>query len=221
MSVDPLPPDVQAMRKARINTDIIKLCSKPISVYLQPTAHGIGLYTHVAGPKTAKRNPHHYFADKDDGEVALLPLGGPGKIVPSKLREPPPKEVTAIYKVLQDAVKAEEKIWDDQRAAADARGDAVDEAYKMPLDTLKKKYGDVNTPIPESAHQDKRRHSEVSSTANTAASKERKDSFAQLSEFQRQSTTDVQKVTDTARRGSGSRAGNEYDVYRDPRRQRR
>ena len=220
MSVDPLPPDVQAMRKARINTDIIKLCSQPIPVNSQPTARGIGLYTHVAGPKTAKRNPHHYFADRDDGEVALLPLGGPGKIVPSKLREPPHKEVTAIYKMLQDAVKAEEKTWNDQRAAANARGDAVNEAYKMPLDTLVKKYGDFNTSISKSAHQGKRRHSKVSSTANDNALKKWKARFAQLPELQRQNPTDVQKVTDSGRRGSGSRAGNEYDVYRDPRRRR-
>ncbi|KAF2633259.1 hypothetical protein BU25DRAFT_405180 [Macroventuria anomochaeta] len=230
MSAEPLPPDVQAARKARINSDIIKLCSKPIPLYSHPTAHGIGLYTHVAGTKTVARNPHSAFADKRDGEVALLPLGGPKKIVPSKLHEPPNKELAAIYKELQDAVKAEEKIWSDMRVAADERGEAPNDAYRMSLDTLKKKYGDVNAPPPESAmsqrdskQQDKRRHSEVTGIPSGEAPKKKRVGFASQSELQRQSTDASmrERNSDAERRGSGSRAGNEYDVYRDPRRQRR
>ena len=224
MSVDPLPPDVQAARKARINSDIIELCSKPTGVHTTPTARGIGLYTHVAGPKTANRNPHHHFADRDDGEVALLPLGGPRKAAPSKPREPPYKELAALYKELQDAVKAEEKIYDDLGAAAGARGDAENDAYRMSLDTLKKKYGDVNASVPESVHSENRRYSEISGTTNDEAPKRRKVSFAQLSEMRRESAASVPTATrdaDPERRGSGSRMGNDYDVYRDPRRRRR
>ncbi|KAF1363879.1 hypothetical protein EJ07DRAFT_172781 [Lizonia empirigonia] len=226
MSTDQLPPDVQAARKARINSDIIKLCSiKPI--YINPTAQGIGLYTHVAGPKTASQNPHFEYADNANGEVALLPLGGPRKIVPSnRPREPLREEVAAVYKELQDAVKAEEKIWSEMRAAADAKGKNVRDAYTMSLDTLKEKYGLVNTPQPESANQPtaqryQRRHSEASSVADSGALKRLKTSNAPPSDLQRQNprTSNGGAQTKPERRPSATATGNTYEASRDPRRQ--
>ncbi|KZM28854.1 uncharacterized protein EKO05_0008560 [Ascochyta rabiei] len=228
MSTDPLPPEpleVQAARQVRIDSDIIKLCCKPKPPYTIPTVHGIGLYTHVAGPKIVQQNPHGIYADRDDGEVALLPLGGPHKILPSKSLN---KEVAAIYKKLQDAVQAEEKIWNDMRAAAEAKGEAAKDAYKMSLETLKKKYGDINTPTSESAklqqdhsQQNKRRLSEAVGSGTDEVLKRRRVSFAQHSEARQQSTDVSMGGTGTheEKQERASKAGNMYEAYRDPRRQ--
>ncbi|KAF9701748.1 hypothetical protein EKO04_000107 [Ascochyta lentis] len=228
MTTGSLPLDVQATHKARIDNDIINLCGKPKPLYTIPTAHGVGLYTHVAGPKIAQRNPQSSYADRADGEVALLPLGGPHKIVPSKLREPPNKEIAAIYKQLRDAVQAEEKIWSDMRAAAETKGEAAKDAYKMNLDTLKKKYGDIDTSVSESAKlqldrakRDIRSLSEVTGEECVDVPKRRRVSLAEHLKARRQSTDVPVSGTDThkERQGSASKAGNIYEAYRDPRRQ--
>ncbi|KAJ4362608.1 hypothetical protein N0V95_001413 [Ascochyta clinopodiicola] len=228
MGTNPLSPDTQAARQVRIDSDIIKLCCRPEPPYTIPTVHGIGLFTHVAGPKLVQQNPQGIYADRNDGEVALLPLGGPHKIVPSKLREPPNEEVAAIYQELRDAVQAEEKIWNDMRAAAEAKGEPVNDAYKISLDTLKKKYGDIDTPTPESTklqqdhpHQDKRRYSEAAGTVPNEVLKRRKVSFAQHSEARRQST-DVSMGgigMRVERQENAGKGGNMYEAHRDPRRQ--
>lgn len=147
MGNDPHTLETEAARVARINRDLIKSCSQPAPSYI-PLARGIGLYTHVAGPVIQPRNPHSQWASKPDNRVALLPLGGPHKIVASKIRVPPSKEVAALFKELRDAVQAEEKIWDDMKTAAVARKAKVEEAYTMSFDALRKKYGDVHAPAP-------------------------------------------------------------------------
>ncbi|KAF3053671.1 hypothetical protein E8E11_010874 [Didymella keratinophila] len=145
--------DVQPTRKARVNSDIVKLCSTKRSMWARPSAQSIGMFTHVAGVKTVSKNPHASFCDQVDKEVALLPISGPRKVAPGKTREPPTRELAALYKELQDAVKAEEKIFEDQRAAAEGRGEAPN-AYNMSLDTLKSKYGTVNDPPAQMSTQD-------------------------------------------------------------------
>jgi hypothetical protein len=228
MGGDPVPPDAEAARKVRINSSIITLCSTRRPIYAHPSSQGIGLFTHVAGVKTVPKNPHSALCDQVDKEVALLPLGGPRKIAPSRTREPPNKALAALYKQLQDAVRAEEKIFNDQRAAAETRGEAPKDAYKMSLATLRDKYGGINdapveTSVP-SRPEPKRRHSEhASSTADETAKKKRRVSFAPEVELQRQSISSVSSTgrdAEAERRGSGSSANN-YDAYRDPRRQRR
>src|SRR5690242_21693818 len=123
MSHDATTSDVRAVRKARFNSDIVELCSVPHVAHSRPIAQGIGLYTHVAGPKTATLNPHFDFVDNTDREVALLPLGGPSRIQPNKTREPQDEEGAALYKEVANAVKDEEKIRSDQRAAAAELGE--------------------------------------------------------------------------------------------------
>jgi hypothetical protein len=208
MSNDALPPDVQAARKARINDDLIKLCSTPAPPYSLPTAHGVGLYTHVAGPKTASQNPHFNYTSKPDGEVALLPLGGPRKIIASKPQQSPNEKVAAVYKELQDAVSAEEKIWKDMRDAADTRGDSVNDAYTMSLDALKRKYGDLDAPeegdMPHlvSTPHDKRRISAATGdTSDEALKRSKADSSSQQSDSRRPSGDVVEGETDMTRRG--------------------
>jgi hypothetical protein len=219
-----VPPSVQGARKARINSDIVKLCSTRRPMWAHPSAQGIGLFTHVAGVKTVAKNPHASFCDQVDNEVALLPIGGPRKIVPSKTREPPSKELAVLYKELQDAVTAEEKIFEEQTAAAEERGEAPKDAYTMSLDTLKQKYGTVNNPPStiyiSSRSKDKRRHSEnAGGTTEEVTNKKTMVSFAPEVNVRQPSISSVSS-TGTERRGSGSTA-NDYDVYRDPRRQRR
>ncbi|KAF3034894.1 hypothetical protein E8E12_004341 [Didymella heteroderae] len=228
MGADSVPPNARAARQARINSDIAKLCSTRRPMWAHPSAQGIGLFTHVAGVKTVPKNPHASFCDQVDKEVALLPIGGPTKIAPSETREPPSKELAALYKELQDAVRAEEKIFDDQKAVAEERGKAPKGAYRMSLDTLKQKYGSVDDPPPAtsipSRPKDKRRHSEFAgSTTDEVAKKRRRTRSAPEVDLRRPSFSSVSSAgrdADAERRGSGSSA-NDYDVYRDPRRQRR
>lgn len=217
MSNDLPPVDVISARKARVNNDLVKICSTPVPSYFVPSARGIGLFTHVAGPKTAGRNPHFAFTSKPDGEVALLPLGGPRKVKPRKPLDTANEEVAAVYKELQDAVQAEEKIWKDMRDKADARGEVANDAYKMSLETLKKKYGSVDAPegvTPPLNHPEhnKRRASEATSDTDDEAAKRRRTS--QPSGDAPVGGTDA----DAERRGSTDRTGNIYEAYRDPRR---
>ncbi|KAJ4378846.1 hypothetical protein N0V86_005719 [Didymella sp. IMI 355093] len=228
MGGDPVPPDAEAARKARINSSIITLCSTRRPMHAHPSAQGIGLFTHVAGIKTVPNNPHSALCDQVDKEIALLPLGGPKKIAPSRTREPPNKALAALYKELEYAVRAEEQIFNDQKAAAEDRGEAPKDTYKMSLATLRKKYGSLNDPPAEmsipSRPKDKRRHSAyASSTADETAKKKRRVSFAPEVDLRRPSTSSVSSTgrdAEAERRGSGSTANN-YDAYRDPRRQRR
>ncbi|KAH6642814.1 hypothetical protein C7974DRAFT_386206 [Boeremia exigua] len=226
MSNGPLPPDVQAVRKARWNSDMIKLCSTPKGIHTHPTAQGIGLYTHVAGPKTTRMNPHFASADSVDGEVALLTLGGPRQIRARRYREPPNAELMALYKELQDAVQAEEKIWSDQRIEAEKAGNSTKGVYRMSLDTLNKKYGDINArsaadaiPQVNDGDRDTRRHSGAATTTTGGSSRERRVSFASQPDSRRQTIGDIL----AARRNSiserrGSISSNEYHEDRDPRR---
>lgn len=229
MSATPVHPEAHAVRKARINSDIVKLCASPRPLWTHPSAQGIGLFTHVAGTKTVPRNPHLSFGDQVDKEVALLPLGGPKKIAPSKTREAPDEELAALYRELQDAVVAEETIYNDQRAAAEERGEAPKDAYRMSLDTLKKKYGGVNDPPPEmsipSTSREKRRHSDLASSENDSTAKRKsRVTFAPEVESRRQSISSMSSAsreTDGERRGSGSKPSNssDHNPWRDPRRQ--
>lgn len=206
MSIESLPPDVQAARKVRINSDIIKLCSKPVPPGFHPSVQGVGLYTHVADIKTA--GPLNDAEQGKEG-VSLLPLGGPKRLAPSKFQEPPNKDLAALYKQLQEAVTAEEQL-------------SASNTHNPSLDLLNKKYGSIsdNSLIPDTEPQDTRRHSEATSTE---ASKRRKVSLATLTELRRKSadSTTGGRMIDSERRGSGSKSGNDYDVYRDPRRRRR
>ncbi|KAJ4992778.1 hypothetical protein SVAN01_01824 [Stagonosporopsis vannaccii] len=225
MSAEAMPPDVRAARKARFNSDIIELCSTPLVTHSCPIAQGIGLYTHVAGPKTATLDSHLEFVDSTDREIALLPLGGPSKIQPNKFREPLDKELAALYKQVEDAVKTEEKIWHDQRMAAVERGEPVGEAYRMTLDTLKKKYGHVVAFPPTSAalpqyrgDLDARKHLEASGCTNSGPSKDSRVSFTTVPELRRKSTGNLAmpgRNSNVERRGSGSI--NMYNQDRDPR----
>jgi hypothetical protein len=227
MSNDAVPPDVQAVNKARINNDIIKFCSMPAPLYCTPSARGIGLYTHVAGPGIVSQNPHYDFASASGGEIALLPLGGPRKAVPSKPQVSSDGEVTALYKELQDAIKAEEKIWEDMRNAAEARDESAKDAYTITLKLLQTKYGSAQTeeedarPQLDHIRQDKRRRSEpTNETSDGEAPKKRRTiSLAELS--LRRSSADATTGgtnVDAERRGSASRPRNFYEADRDPRR---
>lgn len=194
-------------------------------MWAHPSAQGIGLFTHVAGIKTVTNNPHASLCDQVDKEVALLPIGGPRKIAPSKIRESPNKELVALYKELQDAVRAEEKIFEKQRAVAEERGGMPKGAYRMPFDTLKKKYGTIIEPPlvipPLGQPQGERRQSEnTGGTTDEPTKKKRKVNFAPESESRRHSISSMSS-TGTEKRGSGSSTANDYDVHRDPRRQRR
>lgn len=191
MSSDLVPPDVRAVRKARMNSNIIKLCSTPKVASVGPVAQGIGLYTHIAGPKTATLSLDSESIDNTDREVALLPLGGPDKIQPNKFREPLNMELAALYKEMQDAVKAEEETWHDQRLAAIEKCEQPRD--ETSFSTLKKKYGaSVSATLQHyDKDRDPRRRSVVVENTNAEVAKKRRVSFAPEPEPRRKSTGNV------------------------------
>jgi hypothetical protein len=98
------PPAIDA-ESGRINSKILELCSKPAPANTNPTLIGVGLYTHVAQPREDSNSAP---------KPVFLPLGGLNKVQsirPINQQTQPDKEVAAVYKQLQEALEAEEKLW--------------------------------------------------------------------------------------------------------------
>ncbi|KAJ8115018.1 hypothetical protein OPT61_g3235 [Boeremia exigua] len=219
-----LPPDVQAARRSRMNSDIVKLCIRPRDPRTRSFAQGIGLYTHVAGSKASPNPPHLKFAEKANRKIELLPLGGPKRVQRSKFREARDKDLDAVYTELQNAVNAEEKNWSGQN------DDELDEGEVSSLDALREKYGkygDANAPAPATVARqqdgkegDTQRVSAAKSDSNSEATKQKRVSFAPQSEPRRQGTGSGVMPHNTPgsdRRGTAA-ANNNYHIDRDPRR---
>lgn len=198
MSDDSLPPDIQAIRKARMNSEIVKLCVKSKVAHTYPVAQGIGLYTHVVTPKIAIAPSHSESIANTDTKADLLPLGGPRRVQASKFRKPQDKDLELIYKELQDAVKAEEEKWIQQSAAAKGSRKAAKGVYGVSLDSLKEKYGYINEPASTSniaqrgdKGKDSRRSSLTSGITSGVVSRGRTVSFASQPKLRGQSTESV------------------------------
>jgi hypothetical protein len=107
----PLPPDVDAARKARINRDLVNHLKRPCPKNSTPSVQGIGLYTHVAGPPAkAPQFPHEKYTQKAPDPM-FLPIGGPGKILKdrSTLETQTSEEMKRVWKEIYEAIHEEEK----------------------------------------------------------------------------------------------------------------
>jgi hypothetical protein len=131
-AAEPLPPDVEAARKQRINLDLIGALKHPCPPNTVASIQGIGLYTHIAAPSQAPLLPHEKHV-KTTPDPVFLPVGGPrGTQRPYNVVQPQASnQVKEIYHQLQQEMDEEEKHL--------GRGDAS-------MDSLKKRYGCLDVP---------------------------------------------------------------------------
>jgi hypothetical protein len=104
-STFPLPPDVAAARKKRMNADLVSAMIRPCPPGANPSIKGIGLYTHIEGPARASPDPQ----GKDtQSEPEFLPFKGPAGngAMGSQMSE----EALKVWEELRDAVEEEEKV---------------------------------------------------------------------------------------------------------------
>ncbi|KAF1829870.1 hypothetical protein BDW02DRAFT_465412, partial [Decorospora gaudefroyi] len=121
-----LPPDVAAVRKARMNADLIRMFKRPCPPETDPTIKGIGLYTHVEGPPKIPLYPHQKYLDPEPEFLPLeKPLGSEG--TSSQMSE----DVRKLWEEVRDIIQAEEE----------AIG-----TTELGLKELKKRYGGFDAP---------------------------------------------------------------------------
>jgi hypothetical protein len=197
---EPLPPDVAAARKARINQDLIEIFNMPCPPGTIASAQGIGLYTHVLGPPPpAPKYPHEKYKKVDP---VFLPIGGP--IVFKKaggVGAPIDEAVNNVWKQIEAAVVEEEKH-------ASQGGTAIEH--------LKERYDALEVPIEHI--------NDAQAHAQAQAQPQLLQLLGQLSNIAMAgggSALDaVMGGMEQERRGSAvaTRTGNLYEEDRDPRR---
>jgi len=211
---EPLPPDVDAARKARINSELIEVFRRPCPADATPSIQGIGLYTHVAGPPApALVFPHMKYMQKASNPV-FLQIGGPAGIS---------KEGNVLEAPISDDVK---RAWKDVQEAVD-REKAHLAHTDLDVDSLKERYGalDKNAGAqpklqPHLQHiMDRMQDATMTGIQNTAAGAGQQPNGRRASGEDGLSRDVTMGGTDEARRGSTSTTwtGNDYEAARDPR----
>jgi hypothetical protein len=125
---EPLPPDVEAARKDRVNNEMVALFRQPCPAKRTASIQGIGLYTHASGIMlvngTTTRRPLR---------PEFLPIGGPNKILPGKseLAAPLSEELQQSWKQMEATVNEEENL--------------IGEA-DLNEEQLRERYGAMNAP---------------------------------------------------------------------------
>jgi hypothetical protein len=124
LNCGPLPPDVEAARKARINREMIELFRLPAKG--AASIHGIGLYTHAAAPQSTD-------ASKQTPAPVFLPVGGHNRVLKDvgEIDAPIDEDVRRVWEDLREAVNEEERHV--------GRGD-------MSAEKLKERYGAIGVP---------------------------------------------------------------------------
>ncbi|PVI08665.1 hypothetical protein DM02DRAFT_621490 [Periconia macrospinosa] len=195
----PLPPDVAASRKNRLNGDLINLFKRPSQTpdAKQHSFKGVGLYTHVARPSLPPNTatPSAQRLDQSSPGLDFLPLGGPARNTNRPaIQGELPEEVRAIYRAISANLEAE--------AEAISRGSNRDPHVKFGTFDLSPSTLQ-NGPTPVHQQQD----------VATAAKRPNLDMLggnADEAPARRASTDNVTKAT--------SAGGTTYDSSRDPRR---
>jgi hypothetical protein len=194
--VGPLPLDVEEARKARVNRDLINLLNAPAKSNGPTTIQGIGLYTHVAAPKSAE-------SEKPSNPV-FLPIGGPNRLrMPTDALEPPMGEEVM-------------KVWEELEAAVDEEGKHMGQ-NDMALEELKKRYGVVDMPEKST---DATNGTSVS--AETVHTPHTQAQFQRALEYLRKLSSVAAASKDTTMGGTNEEhkeatRGNMYHEDRDPR----
>jgi hypothetical protein len=124
-----VPPDVAAVRKARMNADLIAMFKRPGFADTIPSVQGIGLYTHVQGP--ARRPPWLHGKDVPP-HPEFLPLGGPQKNQrPAGMDSDLTEDMKHAWEEIKDALQKEERTLGNKSLSRDA---------------LQKRYGALDVP---------------------------------------------------------------------------
>jgi hypothetical protein len=197
--VNPLPPDVEEARKLRINRDLIDLLNAPATGNGPTTIQGIGLYTHVAAPKSSK-------SDENPSNPVFLPIGGPNRIRMNQdgLEPPMGEEVLKIWSEVEAAVDAEDKYMDQN---------------DMSLQELKERYDVLDHPqlekAPDALH-------EISEDTETVQTPRTQAQFQQALVYLRKlssvaAASKDANVSGTDEDGKNTVKGNMYHENRDPR----
>ena len=216
----PLPPDVAAARKHRINSELVVLFKRPCPPNSNPTAKGIGLYTHVEAPAKTPQFPHERYVKSDP---VFLPIGGARRVGRTGiLGAQMSDEIRQVWKDLRDAVDEEEKVTGNAGSSAED----LKERYGG-LDVPEKAtYHQVETPMRRLQLNDHDSAMQVDSTGQHSATTPVTPSL----EDQRQAWAtwlsrgsgliiDPTSMADPKRRDSAPKAGNMYESERDPRKQ--
>ncbi|KAF2826553.1 hypothetical protein CC86DRAFT_370511 [Ophiobolus disseminans] len=107
-----LPPDLEAARKTRINSELIEVFKRSCPVDTTPSIQGIGLYTHVAPPAPPPAPPPlfpHMHCTQKSANPVFLQIGGPARISKevSVLEAPVSEEMKRGWKAVQEAMDTE------------------------------------------------------------------------------------------------------------------
>ncbi|KAH7089995.1 hypothetical protein FB567DRAFT_316072 [Paraphoma chrysanthemicola] len=134
---EPLPPDVEAARKQRINLDLISALKLPCPSNTTASIQGIGLYTHAAPPAQTSPSKHGQNVNLAP-EPVFVPIGGTQRLSRLKNAVPPriSNEVADLYKKLQQEMHAEEKHFGHGGVS---------------MDKLKERYGGLDVPQEDEA----------------------------------------------------------------------
>ncbi|CAA9963711.1 hypothetical protein PTMSG1_07071 [Pyrenophora teres f. maculata] len=94
-----IPPDVAAVRKHRMNTDLINAFKRHVPAGTTPYITGIGLYTHVEGSPSPE-----VFLHPQPEFLPLRPAPPPSQ------RTPLPPEIQIVWEELWDVMHEEERV---------------------------------------------------------------------------------------------------------------
>ncbi|KAF1844925.1 uncharacterized protein K460DRAFT_416279 [Cucurbitaria berberidis CBS 394.84] len=212
-----LPPDVAEARRTRINHELVTIFKRPCPPNSTPTAKGIGLYTHVAGPVKIPIFPHERYMENDP---EYLPVGGPREVGnKTGLEGQTAEEVKKVWHEVMDAMQEERKVLGPRKRSARE---------------LKERYAALDVPgarapprlealvVPQVAGREDIVAPEHSTTPQSAGLRltGRRPSGVSGLAHETGATGDVTMGgTEIERRGSGSalKSGNQYYPSRDPR----
>jgi hypothetical protein len=183
----PLPPDVEEARKARINEQTIDLFKRPCPPNTTASIQGIGLYTHVAGPLAPPPLSPHMKYLQQTSNPEFLPIGGPKKM----------SSTGPLECLVGDDVK---NAWRDVKEAVNEEKKHVAFTDKD-LDQLKARYDALDVP-------------DVSA-AGTGAGQPQNGRQASVDSGSNRDV--VMVGTEEQRRASATANRNEYEAARDPR----
>lgn len=205
---EPLSPDADAPRRARINKDLIEIFRRPCSADARPSMQGIGLYTHVAGPPvTPPQGPHMHYAPRDSNPV-FLHVGGPTGMLRESdvLLAPVGDDVNRAWRAVQQAVDKEV----EHVAQTDLDMGSLKERYGA-LDEKAK--GQLSITHPHS------RGPAMADIQDTVAGVDRQVDAQRLSVGSGVTREVTMTGADEERYSSRSvvRSGNDYEAARDPR----
>ncbi|KAF1944936.1 hypothetical protein EJ02DRAFT_452023 [Clathrospora elynae] len=123
-----IPPDVAAVRKTRMNADLISAFKQPCPPGSNSSVKGVGLYTHVEGSPKAPWYPHEKHTQL---EPEFLPIDIRTRFGHWGLESKICEDVKKVWEEVRDVVQEEEELVG---------------TTELGLNPLKKRYGGLDVP---------------------------------------------------------------------------